>query len=401
MLSRFLGIAQTFSGRLTRLDNQPVGKAALTVILFLDLFVLVSIFNGLADHTAQLTSPLEHIPYGCRNIVIDEKWNETTRLEKLARIAARHQRSYYAPEDKNTREDQHVLCTPLLEALANIKNDKGLARDLAHLLDIREETQQIQRDRERLKGAYDTSLLETIAKQPGAKANVSDIRNELSDKTKALNELTRKHALLAGSLNGNTRVLILFSRISALTDQDRTRLRDDLRRQNFLYPVKRLGMEMIFLLPLFLVFWFWNSKSITRQRPFQSLVSSHLLVVAVIPAFFKLIQLIYDIIPHKLLKNLIALLESLNLVALWHYSLIVGGIVAALALTYLFQKKLFSRDKLVRKRISRGLCQDCGQRLPANSRYCPACGFAQYRHCGHCQQLTHVFGKYCVQCGKA
>jgi RNA polymerase subunit RPABC4/transcription elongation factor Spt4 len=77
------------------------------------------------------------------------------------------------------------------------------------------------------------------------------------------------------------------------------------------------------------------------------------------------------------------------------------AIVAALALVYLFQKKLFSREKLLQRRIARGLCQDCGQRLPPESRHCPACGAAQYRECGHCHALTHLHGRYCRACGRA
>ena len=44
---------QRFRQRLTRLDNEPLGKAALVIILFLDLFILLSIFDGLGAHTAQ------------------------------------------------------------------------------------------------------------------------------------------------------------------------------------------------------------------------------------------------------------------------------------------------------------------------------------------------------------
>lgn len=400
MLTAILDKTRKLKNHLTRLDNRPVGKAALTIILFLDLFVLISIFNGLADHTAQLTSPAEYIPQECRSIIIDERWNETNRLENLARTTSSYQRSYYLPEKEDKTREYHALCQPIIQTLHAIKKDKKLARDLNQLLDIQNESRELRSTLERLKGAYDTALLETIARQPEPKPDVGALRKEIADKTQALNQLTQKQAQLVKSLNANKQVRELFSYIAGISNDDRDRLRDELRRLNFWYPVKRLGMEMVFLLPLFLLFWFWNGKSITANRPFQALVSSHLLVVTLIPVFFRLIRLIYDIIPHKLLKNLIAVLESLKLVALWHYLLIAAGIIAALAFVYLFQKKLFSHEKLVRKRIAKGLCQDCGQRLPVGSRYCPACGFGQYRTCEYCQQATPVLGKYCTECGR-
>ena len=53
---------------LTRLDDQQLGKAALVIILFLDIFILIAIFNGLDEHTRQLSSPDAYIP-NPKNIV--------------------------------------------------------------------------------------------------------------------------------------------------------------------------------------------------------------------------------------------------------------------------------------------------------------------------------------------
>ncbi len=158
-------------------------------------------------------------------------------------------------------------------------------------------------------------------------------------------------------------------------------------------------MEMLFLVPLLLVFYFWNSRSIVAGRQFQTLISSHLLVVALVPGLFKLLELTYDIIPRKLLKQVIEILVSLKLVAVWHYLMIGAAVLLALALIYLFQKKLFSREKLMLRRIAKGQCQNCGQRLAADSAHCPACGAGQYHPCRHCQALTHVHGNFCRACG--
>ncbi len=144
----------------------------------------------------------------------------------------------------------------------------------------------------------------------------------------------------------------------------------------------------------------WNNTSIRKNRGIQILVSSHLLVVSFIPVFFKIIETVYEIIPKKMLAKLIALLESLKLVALWHYLVIALAIAAALFIIYLFQKKLFSRDKLMERRIAKGLCQQCGKHLPAGSNACPFCGFAQFKACGNCNQPTLVEGKFCKACGK-
>jgi len=391
---------QRFQQRLTRLENQPLGKAALVIILFLDLFILVSIFDGLGAHTAQLTSPSEHIPTLCRDIVLDEKWNPTNRREKLARTVSNYRNSYVRPDPRAEREPLHTVCEPLVLAYRAIRDDKELSRNLGELIKLDKETRDLRVELERLKGAYDTALLEAIAGKEQKETRVSSLRKAIADKTGVMEELVRRQRLQAEAVDQNERVRALFALVAGITEIERTTLRADLRRLNFWHPVKRLGMEMLFLLPLFLVFYAWNTHSIARNRPFQTLVSSHLLVVTLIPVFFKLIELVYDILPRKLLRHVIELLESLKLVAIWHYLLIGAAVLAALALVVLFQRKLFSREKLMQRRIARGQCQHCGLHLPADSRYCTACGTDQYRTCASCQALTHVYGKYCQACGR-
>lgn len=401
MFSSIREKARKFQHHLTRLDDQPLSKAALVIILFLDLFILISIFDGLADHTGQLTAPDQYIPPLCREIVIDADWNPTNRLGHLAQIVSSYQASYYTPDERDEKKPQHTLCAPIVRTLKAIRQDEGLSKNLIENRKLQQETRELRSELERMKGAYDTSLLETIAKQRQAETNVFSIRKEIADKTNNLNELVRRQQLLQASLEQDYRVRELFALAAGVSDADRKALRDELRRLNFWYPVKRMGMEMLFLLPLFLVFYFWNSKSIAGNRHYQALVSSHLLVIVLIPVFFKLVELVYDILPKKLLKQIIDLLESLKLVAIWYYLLIAAAILVALALTYLFQKKLFSHEKLMQRRIAKGLCQHCGQQLPTDSRHCPACGSGQYRVCSHCHEPTHVHGKFCMACGHA
>jgi hypothetical protein len=388
-----------FRQRLSRLDNQPLSRAALVAIIFLDLFILISVFDGLADHTAQLAGPNERVPPLCRSLVIEQEWNATNRLDHLARMVVAYRDDPYREAVRVDRRKQHSLCAPIVGTYEAIRDDSGLARNLQESSRLRMETQDLRAELERMKGAYDTTLLETIAGKQPVDQDAAAIRKTMADKAAALNERVGREALLDASIEQDPRIRELFDLVANVSEAQRTALRDELRRLNFWYPAERLGMEMLFLLPLLAAFYFWNAKSIAANRPFQALVSSHLLVVVLIPVFFKIVELLYDIIPRKLLRQIMELLESLKLVAIWHYLLIGVAIVAALALIYLFQKKLFSREKLLQRRIAKGLCQACGQKLPPDSQHCHACGTAQFRTCSRCNALTHVHGRYCKACG--
>ncbi|MDH5601322.1 MAG: zinc ribbon domain-containing protein [Gammaproteobacteria bacterium] len=389
---------EKLKNNLFNLDKHSIGKASLVVIIFLDLFILISIFNGVDEHTDQLSQPYEFIPQSCRDIAIDNEWNDSNRLLRVASTVTRAHSYYYYEDEREKNRPRHALCAPISKLFVSIKDDRGLSSNLKEFINIRSEINDLGSELERVKGAYDTSLLGEIAGKTTLPNNLEAIKNEVANKSESLNKLINKQRLLESSLQQDKRIQQLFTFVDNISEKQKTTLRNDLRRLNFWYPVKRLGMEMIFLLPLFLIFYLWNSKSISGKRPFQTLVSSHLLVIAFIPVFFKIIELIYDVIPKKILKHIIELLESLNLVAVWHYLLMAVSILIALALIYLFQKKLFSREKIIEKRIAKGLCQECNKLLPANTAACPFCGFKQFKKCSKCNQPTYIYGKYCKEC---
>ena len=262
------------------------------------------------------------------------------------------------------------------------------------------EAKELQRAIDNLKGAYDTSLLETIAKQQESQTKIDATRKDFQEKTSALNVLKARIASLEQTINDDTKVKLLWEKLEGLKAQDRQTLITELRTLNYWFPVKKLGMQLIFLLPLFVVFYVWNNTSIRKNRGLQTLVSTHLLGISFIPILCKIIETVYDIIPKKLLKKIIDLLESLKLVAIWHYLVIALAVAAALFLIYIFQKKLFSREKLIERRISKGECQQCGKHLPAGSTACPFCGFVQYKPCSKCNNQMHVHGKFCRECGQ-
>ncbi|MHB8844882.1 MAG: zinc ribbon domain-containing protein [Nitrospirota bacterium] len=398
MTGKFKEAFSRVRSNLTKLDSQPLSKAALIIILFLDIFILTAIFNGLDEHTRQLASPDDRIPYTCREIVINNRWNAVSRTDNLSQIVISYSTRYYPFEEK--KRERHPICAPYLDLVDQIKNDKELTAAFEDRSKFVQETRDLQREIGNLKGAYDTSLLETIAKQKEGQAHVQTLQKDIRQKTETLNTLQGQINALDQRINGNEKIKLLWERLQALSDQDRETLKSDLRSLYFWHPVKRLGMQMIFLIPLFAVFYLWNNASIRKNRGIQTLVSSHLLVVSFIPIFFKIIETVYDIIPKKLLKKLIDLLESLKLVAIWHYLVIALAVAATLFLIYIFQKKLFSREKLIERRIAKGQCQDCGKNLPAGSVACPFCGFGQFKICSSCGKPTLVYGKYCKECGK-
>lgn len=383
---------------LTSLDSQPLAKAAVLIVIFLDVFILVSVFDGLDRHTKQLASQEEYIPQICREIVINQRWNATNQIDNLAQIVSQKDNDYFPQAE---RKLQHPVCSPITGASDAVKRNEHINAALSSRAKIGQQVGELQQSLNESKGVYDTSLLENISGANPAK--VSAIATDFRRKANDLNNLKGTLSAYEKVINEDKTVIALWSALQSTSEASRQQLKDDLRTLNFWYPVKKLGMQLIFLLPLFGVFYAWNNSAIRRGNGLQVLVSAHLLCVTTIPILFKIMETVYYILPKKLLHRLLEELEALKLVAIWNYLVMAIAVGCALFLINVFQKKLFSQGRLVGRRISSGECQACGKKLPVGCgigiHACPSCGFALFEGCDICGGTRHALGKHCCNCG--
>lgn len=385
---------------LTRLNNYPIGKAALTVVLMLDVFILMSIFRGLDDHSDQLASPYDVIPAHCRAIVVDRTWSPNNALDKIAQAIPYYKNDPDYRNPLRQLNDVHAACRPLLRMLEGIANDRSLAASLGKQLRLGTQIGQVNSKLEKIRGAYDTSLLETIAQQNSANNEVAELKARVRELTAKLNQLSKEQRNVAQRIVQAPAIAQLLNLIGEPSADAAADLKAELIMLRYWQPVKRLGMELLFLLPLICAFYFWNSRSLRANRPYQTLVSAHLLTVACIPVVFKVFELLHDIIPYRLFTELFDLLRELNAVAIWHYLMMAVVIAVALALTYLLQMKVFSHQRLIKKRIAKSLCQNCGVGIGPQDNACALCGFKQFKSCDNCAQSTYVFAPFCRECGE-
>ena len=187
--------------------------------------------------------------------------------------------------------------------------------------------------------------------------------------------------------------------IASPKDAERDPIVAEYRRFQFWFPLKELVWQFLFLLPLFGIFYWWGNRSVKKDNPIQTLIASHLLVIASLPVILKLFELIIDIIPNHFFKNLFEFLQSLHLMVLWHYFAIFASIAIGLALVYFIQRKVFNKQKVMQKRLAKGACISCNKRLPAGATFCPFCGAGQIKLCAACGKETPVGGPCCIHCG--
>lgn len=392
-----------FKSRLTTIGNEePLNKLSLTTIILLDLFILMILFSGLDDHTKQLTSPSEYMPQIARQAFLDQTWSKSVRISKLQSLVLSDHRNYSYRHNSifetENLERMHPLCRDFYEKTKQLSLDKTLQHLFIERKQNADELQKITAGMDKSKKAYDTHLLETIAEKNTPDNKVNSIANRSKRLTAQAENLTLKITHAEQQINAHPGVQEIWAMVSP-GNQDRQQLIRDFNRFERWYPLKELAWQLLFILPIFCIFYAWSSRSVKKSNNIQTLISSHLVVIASLPIILKLIELALDLIPNYFFKNLFKILKSLHLIAIWHYLVIFGAIGIGLFLVYFIQRKVFNRQKVIQKRLMKGACVHCNKKLPANVAVCPFCGTQQFETCTCCQKKTPIGGIYCIYCG--
>lgn len=387
-------------------DNEPLTVLSLIVIIFLDLFVLSVIFTGLHSHTDQLTSPEEYLPSTARAVFIENDWSGLDRLAQLQQLALVDYNNYSYTYKKLLDERRIAKMHPKARALFNDIQMIVDHRETMDLLIARREMtyelDRLERDFSKTKPMYDTRLLEKI----GGDAPEAGRLTTLADRAQIRSsEYEDKHQELLQTdarLNRHPLVVKLWSTIAPGDADQRAAIIKDYKAFELRYRFVELIWQLLFLLPLFFIIYIWHGGSLKKQHRIQTLIASHLLVVAFIPILVKVLDVVVDLIPKYFFKRLFELLEQLHIIAIWHYLVILAAIAAALAAIYVIQKKIFNRENLIKKRLERNECHGCGRKFPtASPECCPYCGVTQRHPCEACAKETYIAGTHCIHCGKS
>ncbi len=402
---------RTAKDRLTKIGkHEPLSFFSIVLIIALDIFVLVNLFQGLALQSSQLRQPNEVIPYECTNLIrIDDENRTRFQYEAdLVTAVLDRSRNYYADgqykygsdfinESRNKAID--TACRAIFDAATALKDDSAVANLDLQLSGKQTNLRSLENTIRQREQDYDTMLLERIA---GQEANESIITGRADDVRSEIDGLEAQKDNTEASIAAIQAEIIatnVAQSLIAAVDNNRQTIEDLDDSLRFWYPLKKFTFEFLFLVPL-LIFFFWlHRRSVAKKNELLVLVSAHLLVVVMIPVIIRIFNLLLNILPFHFLADIFHLLEELGLVTLWNYLLIFIAIGITIGLIYFVQKKLFNRERLYLKRISQKQCTSCGTRLDAEHRYCYKCGAQQLVECAKCHQLTFAEGLHCTHCG--
>lgn len=392
-----------FKDRLVNIGSEePLSKLSLVVIVALDIFILFVVFEGLSDHTKQITSPNEYVPYECKEMLINENWSDANFLTKLQELVLSEHNNYSYRYDsllkRNDTAVMHNSCKELYTKVKLVAEDKELVSLFINRQKLLKEKKQLTNSLKKSKDVYDTMLLENIADEethskglPAVKATITSHTIRIETTTQKL--INNEAKIIAEPLVTDLRVML------SPNNKYRQAIVDDFKVFQKFYPLKELGWQLVFMLPLFLIFYIWSSRSVRKDNRVQTLISTHLLVIASIPIVLKIGEVVIDLMPRHFFKQLFNILKSLHIIALWHYVVIFLSVCIGMFVIFIIQKKIFNKQRIQQKRLMTGACYFCGKNLPLGANTCPFCGTNQLKSCDNCQEQTYVCGEYCKNCG--
>ena len=398
----FIKGALAFKSRLTRFnEEEPLGKLSLIIVILLDIFLLSVVFVGLETHTSQLSSIYEYFPWECRQVLIENKWSNANKLDRLQNIVLNDYNNYLRRDsffDKNKLDKMHPDCKEYFQRIKAIAENQNIKNMFIDRQNLQRKLSDWRKEHKTGKDVYDTSLLEKIADNESKPSG--SVAESMQGISRKYGEINAKLVSISSTLSNQQFVKDFFEQFGLSNSSKRNKLISDIKQYEVFYAFKELFWQFLFLLPIFGGALFWYVRSTNKKYATQTLFSAHLLTIASIPILFKIVELVLDLIPNTFFRALFKLLEKLHIMALWHYLLIVVSLLVASLLVYLIQKKFFNKQRIYEKRLIAGKCCFCGKKLPLESSHCPFCGKNQMKQCSHCQNDTFLGGSYCVSCGK-
>ncbi|OHD65573.1 MAG: hypothetical protein A2096_05575 [Spirochaetes bacterium GWF1_41_5] len=334
---------------------------SLFILFIADLFLISLIFYGLNEQINQLTNPFEYFPYKYKKIFIEDKWVENNIIYNIM-IEVLDSDTVF--NNKKKHKQKHDVCKSFDKIIINIRNKKELFDDFKKYRNLITQF-----------GGFD--------KYEKKRGFADNIYNEIQ-----LMENIIKHKQEITEL------------ISFINKYQNYNFESDIKKYKKIYALKRTALGFIFLLPLILLVILWNRKAFLKESEIQIIISSHFLIVSLIPVIFEICRLIYEVLPRVILKTIYDFLIQSKLVAIWYYILILLCTVIIIFIIWFLQQKVFTIKRFLIKRILSNRCSQCGIKVDYSKNFCPNCNNQLRKKCENCNEMKIKDFDYCSNCGK-
>lgn len=406
MFARLRRLIDRFFRRSRTINNEPLNKVSLIVIILIDIFILVNVFTGLDDISRWHLSPSGSYPcyaewQDYRTQSANDKDYEILRrsLPNEFDRQTLFQLTYQQAEQGHLGKVSEVC---LQYAVAKDKLNTPANQQLVKTITQKQTNiAKLEQNNRTIRTQYDSTLLEKIAGQPRDQS-INTVGAEKAKQTLEQNQ--RQITTLSSEVGALKKELLTKPEsatfISILNENERfSTVEKGYQQASFWYPSIQFALQALFLLPLILVASAIHAFAQRRGYGLVALISWHLLVIFFIPLIFKLFEFLQvGVIFQFLVDVLSALFSGLLFLVSYLYILLIPLI--GFALIKFFQRIVFNAKRQAAGRVQRSRCLRCAKTIRHQDSYCPHCGYDQYMECQNCHELTYKHLPHCRQCGQ-
>ncbi|MEH2349199.1 MAG: hypothetical protein V7K55_14520 [Nostoc sp.] len=405
MFARIRLILSRFFSKSRTINNEPLNKVSLIVIIVIDIFILINVFTGLDDISRWHLSPTEAYPcysewQSYRTKTTQDKNYEIVRLSLpySPNNQLSFQQNYQQPEAGHLG---NVSKTCLRYADYKDKINNPEKQQIVKNIDLEQaKISALEQANSTIKSQYDSTLLEKIAGQ-GREQSINQVGAEkakqvLEQNNRQISTLKQEISTLKSELLAKPESI---SFIAFLKDENQFREVDKGYQQaSFWYPSIQLGFQSLFLLPLIIIALSVHKFAQGRGYGLVSLISWHLLVIFFIPLIVKIFEFLQIGAIFKFLFDIISALFG-GLLFLINYLYILLIPIIGFGIIQFFQKFVFNAKVQAASRVQKSRCVNCAKKIRQVDTYCPHCGYYQYIECQNCHNITYKHLSYCKHCG--
>jgi hypothetical protein len=404
MFTRISRLVGQFFNNSRRVNNEPLNKVSLIVIILVDIFILINVFTGLTNISEWHLSPYQAYPCYSEWEGYKTQTNKNKDYEVLSSSLLSSNNGQSIKQRYQDVEVGHLgkvspICLSYGESKDKLNNPQN--QELLTTIDkTQDKISSLQSTNTTIRQQYDSTLLEKTAGQSPEKS----INQVPAEKAKQqLEANNRKIANLKSELSRLQNQLLTKSEsitfLSFLKDTNSfNELQKGYEGASFWYPSIQLVFQSIFLLPLILIALLVNNFSHRKSYGLIALISWHLLVIFLIPLILKIFQFMQIGVIFQFLFNIISVLFG-GLVFLISYAYILLIPVVGFGMIKFFQTVVFNPKVQAFSRIQKSRCIRCAKKIRPQDSYCPHCGYYQYIECHNCHELTYKELPYCHHCG--
>ena len=403
-------------------NNEPFSRFSILLIIILDIFLFITILTGIDSEKDMSPALSVKYPYQCKNH-FDPKyqstvWNSETRGYTYDRFPFSEYVSFYIPTHSEyysgkkiqTYTDKRMapLCTELYKKIAvfsqsdAFKNNKELKNNLSN--DKRNVLSEINSIEKR----YNTALFEKSSYvQQDRDKEIRDKYYSLLEKEKNIDKQIKE--IKKVSTYKGYREYVDF------VNKNRDRFNKEYDSYAFWQPFISFLYLLKFTLPLLLLsllayrFSTRPTRKISVPNKLITLISSHIIIITLLPIFIDVLRLIFHIIPRRFFEKIITFLYEYGFIFLGYYFLMFLGIVSIGLVIFFIQRSVSKREKLRKEMKEKTLyidaynqsrCPNCRNRVDYSKNHCGFCREELNRVCSTCNKRTPKHIQYCIECGE-